>query len=132
MLLSDDESPETKCKPRILMIMKTIKHKIQYCLLRRFAKEILQFPVRFHLQHPADVGEAFFLPQGELPDMFFLTAPPVPSGLCFSFRFLFQLISHELLHALGLGARVIRAVALQQIDHTPYAKASAERDNEGL
>ena len=26
----------------------------------------------------------------------------------------------------------IRAVALQQIDHTPYAKASAERDNEGL
>ena len=32
----------------------------------------------------------------------------------------------------GLGARVIRAVALQQIDHTPYAKASAERDNEGL
>ena len=39
---------------------------------------------------------------------------------------------HELLHALGLGARVIRAVALQQIDHTPYAKASAESDNEGL
>lgn len=43
-------------------------------LLRRFAKEILQFPVRFHLQHPADVGEAFFLPQGELPDMFFCKA----------------------------------------------------------
>ena len=39
---------------------------------------------------------------------------------------------HELLHALGLGARVIRAVALQQIDHAPHAKASAERNNEGL
>ena len=34
--------------------------------------------------------------------------------------------------AMSIGARVIRAVALQQIDHTPYAKASAERDNEGL
>ena len=33
---------------------------------------------------------------------------------------------------MSIGARVIRAVALQQIDHTPYAKASAERDNEGL
>ena len=39
---------------------------------------------------------------------------------------------HELLHALGLGVRVIRAVALQQIDHASHAKASAERDNEGL
>ena len=33
---------------------------------------------------------------------------------------------------MSIGARVIRAVALQQIDHTPYAKASAESDNEGL
>ena len=33
---------------------------------------------------------------------------------------------------MSIGARVIRAVALQQIDHTPYAKASAESNNKGL
>ena len=33
---------------------------------------------------------------------------------------------------MSIGARVIRAVALQQINHAPYAKASAESDNEGL
>ncbi len=38
----------------------------------------------------------------------------------------------KLLHALGLGARVIRAVALQQINHAPHAKASAQSNNEGL
>ena len=31
--------------------------------------------------------------------------PLIPSGLCFSFRFLFQLISHELLHALRFSTR---------------------------
>lgn len=44
-----------------------------------------------------------------------------------SINFLCVTLSH-----MSIGARVIRAVALQQIDHTPYAKASAERDNEGL
>ena len=33
---------------------------------------------------------------------------------------------------MSIGARVIRAVALQQIDHAPHAKASAERDNEEM
>ena len=44
-----------------------------------------------------------------------------------SINFLCVTLSH-----MSIGARVIRAVALQQIDHTPYAKASAESDNEGL
>lgn len=33
---------------------------------------------------------------------------------------------------MSIGARVIRAVALQQINHAPHAKASAESNNEGL
>ena len=33
---------------------------------------------------------------------------------------------------MSICAGVIRAVALQQIDHAPHAKASAEGDNEGL
>ncbi len=44
-----------------------------------------------------------------------------------SINFLCVTLSH-----MSIGCCVIRAVALQQIDHTPYAKASAERDNEGL
>ena len=40
--------------------------------------------------------------------------------------------SHELLHALGLCAGVIVAVALKQIDCTPDAKTCAQSDNESL
>ena len=39
---------------------------------------------------------------------------------------------HELFHALGLGARVIRPVALQEIDDAPHAQTSAQGHNEGL
>ena len=39
---------------------------------------------------------------------------------------------HELLHALGLCAGVIVAVALKQIDCTPDAKTCAQSDNESL
>ena len=40
--------------------------------------------------------------------------------------------SHELLHALALCAGVIIAETFQQIDCTPHAKASAQRNHEGL
>ena len=33
---------------------------------------------------------------------------------------------------MSIGARVIRAVALQQINHAPHAKASTASNNEGL
>ena len=39
---------------------------------------------------------------------------------------------HELLDALAFGRCVIRAVALQQIDHAPHGKASAQRHDESL
>ena len=39
---------------------------------------------------------------------------------------------HELLDALAFGSCVIRAVALQQIDHAPHGKASAQRHDERL
>jgi len=39
---------------------------------------------------------------------------------------------HELLHALALSTRIVVAVTLQEIDDTPDAETSAERDNEGL
>ena len=35
-------------------------------------------------------------------------------------------------HALAFGARVVRAVALQEIDNAPHAQASAESHNKGL
>ena len=38
---------------------------------------------------------------------------------------------HELLHALRLAAGVIVAIAFQEIDDAPHAKASAQRNNEG-
>ena len=44
-----------------------------------------------------------------------------------SINFLCVTLSH-----MSIGARVIRAVALQQINHAPHAKASAESNNEGL
>ena len=34
--------------------------------------------------------------------------------------------------AMSIGCCVIRTVALQQIDHAPHAKASAEGDHKGL
>ena len=40
--------------------------------------------------------------------------------------------SHELLHALGLCARVVVAVTFQQVDDTPHAETGAQSDNEGL
>ena len=40
--------------------------------------------------------------------------------------------SHELLHALALGAGVVVAVTFQQVDDTPDTKTSAQSDNESL
>ena len=40
--------------------------------------------------------------------------------------------SHELLHALRFGARVVVAVTFQQVDDTPDTKTSAQSDNESL
>lgn len=40
--------------------------------------------------------------------------------------------TNYLFHALAFGARVVRAVALQQVDNAPNAEARAQRDNEGL
>lgn len=40
--------------------------------------------------------------------------------------------SHELLHALGFGARVVIAITFQQVDDTPDTKTSAQSDNESL
>ena len=40
--------------------------------------------------------------------------------------------SHELLHALRFGARVVVAVTFQQVDDTPDTKTSAQSDNERL
>ena len=45
---------------------------------------------------------------------------------------LLHLISHELLHALGLRAGVVVAVTFQQVDDAPDAETSAKGDNEGL
>ena len=33
---------------------------------------------------------------------------------------------------MSIGARIVRAVPLQQIDNTPHAQASAQRNNESL
>ena len=33
---------------------------------------------------------------------------------------------------MSIGTGVVRAIALQQIDHAPHAKASAEGDHKGL
>mgnify|MGYP007128405700 CR=1 FL=1 len=40
--------------------------------------------------------------------------------------------SHELLHALALGAGVVVAVTFQQVDNAPDTETGTERDNEGL
>ena len=63
---------------------------------------------------------------------YFLTAPPVPSGLCFSFRFLFQLISHELLNALAFCRRVVRPVTFQKVDDAPYRQTSAKSHDQNF
>ena len=39
---------------------------------------------------------------------------------------------HELLHALGLGTRVIIAVALEEVDRAPNGEAGTQSDDEGL
>ena len=39
---------------------------------------------------------------------------------------------HELLHALGLSAGVVVAVAFEQVDCAPNGKARTEGDHEGL
>ena len=41
-------------------------------------------------------------------------------------------LSYVTLRHMSIGSGVVRAVALQQIDHAPHAKASAEGHNEGL
>ena len=40
--------------------------------------------------------------------------------------------SHQLLHTLGLGAGVIVAIALQQVDDTPNGQTGTQGDNESL
>ena len=40
--------------------------------------------------------------------------------------------SHELLHALRFGARVVIAITFQQVDDTPDTKTSTQSDNESL
>lgn len=40
--------------------------------------------------------------------------------------------SHQLLHALGLGTRVIIAITFQKIDRSPDSETGTEGDNEGL
>ena len=42
-------------------------------------------------------------------------------------KFLCVTLSH-----MSISAGVVRAIALQQIDHAPHAKASAEGDHKGL
>ena len=44
----------------------------------------------------------------------------------------FHLKWHKMLHALGLGAGVVVAVAFQQVDRAPYAEPGAERYHESL
>lgn len=61
--------------------------------------------------------------------MFFLASVQLViwnSGLL-SIKFLYVTLSH-----MSICAGVVRAVALQQIDNAPHAKASAEGHNEGL
>ena len=48
------------------------------------------------------------------------------SGLS-SIKFLCATLSH-----MSIGTGVVRTIALQQIDHAPHTKASAEGHNEGL
>ena len=40
--------------------------------------------------------------------------------------------SHKLFHALRFCARVVVAIAFQQVDDTPDTKTSAQSDNESL
>ena len=40
--------------------------------------------------------------------------------------------SHELLHALTLGAGIVVTITLKQIDSTPHAETGTEGNNEGL
>jgi len=39
---------------------------------------------------------------------------------------------HQLLHALRLGAGIVIAVALQEVDNAPDAETSAQSNNESL
>ena len=48
------------------------------------------------------------------------------SGLS-SIKFLCATLSH-----MSIGTRIVRAVALQQIDNAPHAQASAQSHNKGL
>ena len=41
-------------------------------------------------------------------------------------------LGYDLLHTLAFGARIVGTVPLQQIDNTPHAQASAQRNNESL
>ena len=44
----------------------------------------------------------------------------------------YQILVCVTLWHMSIGARVVRAVALQEIDNTPHAQASAESHNKGL
>lgn len=44
-----------------------------------------------------------------------------------SIKFLYVTLWH-----MSIGARVVRSVALQEIDYAPHAQASAESHNKGL
>ena len=58
--------------------------------------------------------------------------PTTPSGLCFSFLILLQLLGHQVLHALAFCTRVVVAVTFEQVDNAPDTETGTERDNEGL
>ena len=58
--------------------------------------------------------------------------PTTPSGLCFSFLILLQLLGHQVLHALAFRAGVVRAITFQQVDAAPHAEAGTDGDHQGL
>ena len=61
-----------------------------------------------------------------------ILSSPAPSGLCFSFLILLQLLGHQVLHALAFRAGVVRAITFQQVDAAPHAEAGSQSNHEGL
>ena len=52
--------------------------------------------------------------------------------LSFFLAVVLQLLSHIMLHALGLSTGVVVAVAFEQVDRAPDCEAGTEGDDEGL
>ena len=61
-----------------------------------------------------------------------ILSSPAPSGLCFSFLILLQLLGHQVLHALAFRAGIVATLPFQQVDAAPHAEASAQGNHEGL